>query len=96
MTYRPTESESDAITVVGVVIVGVAVAVDITEIIAVARIRRTLPPVVSGATFVLHLRVACLVICVLRSFSRNGIGGGTEDFDFGQQEAAVGDCFRTA
>ena len=44
MTYRPTESESDAITVVGVVIVGVAVAVDITEIIAVARIRRTLPP----------------------------------------------------
>ena len=47
MTYRPTESESDAITVVGVVIVGVAVAVDITEIIAVARIRRTLPPVVS-------------------------------------------------
>ncbi len=52
MTYRPTESESDAITVVGVVIVGVAVAVavDITEIIAVARIRRTLPPVVSGAT----------------------------------------------
>ena len=48
MTYRPTESESDAITVVGVVIVGVAVAVDITEIIAVARIRRTLPPVVSG------------------------------------------------
>ena len=50
MTYRPTESESDAITVVGVVIVGVAVAVDITEIIAVARIRRTLPPVVSGGT----------------------------------------------
>lgn len=50
MTYRPTESESDAITVVGVVIVGVAVAVDITEIIAVARIRRTLPPVVSRAT----------------------------------------------
>ena len=40
------EAESDAITVVGVVIVGVAVAVDITEIIAVARIRRTLPPVV--------------------------------------------------
>ena len=50
MTYRPTESESDAITVVGVVIVGVAVAVDITEIIAVARRRRTLPPDVSGAT----------------------------------------------
>ncbi len=50
MAYRPTESESDAITVVGVVIVGVAIAVDITEIIAVARIRRTLPPVVSGAT----------------------------------------------
>ena len=46
MTYRPTESESDAITVVGVVIVGVAVAVDITEVGRVARIRRTLPPVV--------------------------------------------------
>lgn len=46
MTYRPTESESDAITVAGVVIVGVAVAVDITEVGSVARIRRTLPPVV--------------------------------------------------
>ena len=46
MTYRPTESESDAITVVGVVIVGVAVAVDIAEVVGVAAIRRTLPPVV--------------------------------------------------
>ena len=88
------EAESDATTAGGGVIVGDAAAVDTTETSAVARIRRTLPPGVSGATFVLHLRVACLVICVLRSFSRNGIGGGTEDFDFGQQEAAVGDCFR--
>ena len=72
------EAESDAKTVAGVVIAGVAVAVDKTEIIAVARIRRTLPPDVSGATFVLHLRVACLVICVLRSFSRNGVGGGNK------------------
>ena len=46
MTYRPTESESDAIAVVGVVIVGVAVVVHITEVVGVAGIRRTLPPVV--------------------------------------------------
>lgn len=75
---------------------GGAVGADITENTVVARTRRTLPPVVLGALFVLHLRVTCLVICVLRSFSRNGLGGGTEDFDFSQQEAAVGDCFRTA
>ena len=40
------ESEGHAITVVGVVVVGVAVAVDITEVGSVVRIRRTLPPVV--------------------------------------------------
>ena len=71
------EAESDATTEVGVGIVGAAAAVDTTETIAEARIRRTPPPADSGATFVLHLRVACLVvICVLRSFSRNGVGGG--------------------
>ena len=90
------EAESDANTGAGAGIVGGAAAVDKTEIIAVARTRRTLPPAVSGATLVLHLRVTCLVICVLRSFSRNGVGGGTEDLDLCQQEAAVGDCFRTA
>ena len=72
------EAESDAKTAVGVVIAGAAAAVDTTEIIAAARTRRTLPPGGSGATFVLHLRVACLVICVLRSFSRNGVGGGNK------------------
>ena len=40
------ESEGHAITVAGVVIVGVAVAVDIAEVVGVAAIRRTLPPVV--------------------------------------------------
>ena len=40
-----TESEGDAIRVRGVVVVGVAVAVDITEVGAVAPIRGTLPPV---------------------------------------------------
>ena len=72
------EAESDAKTAGGVVTVGAAAAVDNTEIIAAARKRRTLPPDVSGATFVLHLRVTCLVICVLRSFSRNRVGGGTK------------------
>ena len=43
---RVAESEGHAITVTGVVIVGVTVAVDITEVSGVARIRRTLPPVV--------------------------------------------------
>ena len=38
------ESEANAAVVVGVVIVGVAVAVHIAEIVGVARIRRTLPP----------------------------------------------------
>ena len=49
MTYKPTESERNAIAVARVVVIGVAVAVDITEVIAVARIRRTLPPVVRRA-----------------------------------------------
>lgn len=40
------ESEGHAIRVAGVVGVGVAVAVDITEVGGVAGIRRTLPPVV--------------------------------------------------
>ena len=38
------ESEANAVGVVGVVIVGVAVAVHIAEVVGVARIRRTLPP----------------------------------------------------
>ena len=38
------EAEGHAIRVVGVVIVGVAVAVHIAEVVGVARIRRTLPP----------------------------------------------------
>ena len=38
------ESETNAVGVVGVVIVGVAVAVHIAEVVGVARIRRTLPP----------------------------------------------------
>lgn len=40
------ESEGHAITVVGVVIVRSTVRVDITEVVALAGIRRTLPPVV--------------------------------------------------
>ena len=42
----PAESEGDAISVTGVIPVGVAVVVDITEVSGVAGIRRTLPPVV--------------------------------------------------
>ena len=68
------EAESDATTATGIATVGVAVADDITETIAVARTRRTLPPVVSGATSVLHLRIARLVISVLRSFAGDGVG----------------------
>ena len=44
------ESEGHAIRVAGVVIVGVAVAVDITEVVGVAVTRRTLPPVVRRTT----------------------------------------------
>lgn len=72
------EAESDAITGAGGVIGGGTTAVDLTEITAVARTRRTLPPEVSGATFVLYLRVARLVIGVLRSFAGDGVGGGTK------------------
>ena len=43
---KETESEGHAIRVVGVGVVGVAVAVDIAEVVGVGRIRRTLPPVV--------------------------------------------------
>ena len=42
------ESEGHAIGVAGVVIVGVAVVVHITEVVGVAGIRRTLPPPSSG------------------------------------------------
>ena len=38
------ESEANAVGVVGVVIVRVAVAVHIAEVVGVAPIRRTLPP----------------------------------------------------
>ena len=72
------EAESDAKTGAGAAIVGAAGAVDKTEKIAVARTRRTLPPEVSGTTFVLYLRVARLVIGVLRSFAGDGVGGGTK------------------
>ena len=41
-----TDSEGDAITEAGAVVVGAAVAVDITEVGAVAPIRGPLPPVV--------------------------------------------------
>ena len=45
-TRSNAEAEGHAIGVAGVVIVGVAVVVHITEIVGVAGIRRTLPPVV--------------------------------------------------
>ena len=48
--YEVAESEGHAIAVAGVVIVGVAVAVDIAEVVGVAAIRRTLPPVVRRTT----------------------------------------------
>lgn len=69
------EAESDATTATGAVSTKDAPGGDTTKIIAEVRTRRTLPPAVSGATSVLHLRVARLVIGVLRSFSRNGEGG---------------------
>ena len=48
--YEVAESEGHAIAVAGVVIVGVAVAVDIAEVVGVAAFRRTLPPVVRRTT----------------------------------------------
>ena len=44
--YEVAESEGHAITVAGVVIVGVTRTVHIAEIVVVVGIRRTLPPVV--------------------------------------------------
>lgn len=46
LTTVITESEANAIRVVGVVVVGVAVAVDITKVVGVGCIRRPLPPIV--------------------------------------------------
>ena len=48
--YEVAESEGHAIAVAGVVIVGVAVVVHIAEVVGVAAIRRTLPPVVRRTT----------------------------------------------
>lgn len=42
--YR-TKSESDAVTVVGIVVIAVTVAVDIAEVVAIIVIRRAKPPV---------------------------------------------------
>ena len=88
--------KSEALTGAGGVIVGGAGSGDITEANTVGKISRTPPPGANGTSFVLHLRVTRLVICVLRSFSRNGNGGETEDFDFCQKEATVGNSFSTA
>ena len=48
------EAERHPIRVVGVVVVGVTVVVDIAEVGGVARIRRAEPPVVSGTCFTDH------------------------------------------
>ena len=50
-----TESEGHAVRVVGVVIVGVAVVVDIAEVVGVTGIRRTLPPPVRNRTTIQDL-----------------------------------------
>lgn len=50
LTIFVTEAEAEAISVAGVVVVGIAVVVDITEVVGVARIRRDLPPVVRTAS----------------------------------------------
>ena len=42
--YR-TKSESDAVTVVGIVVIAVTVVVDIAEVVAIIVIRRAKPPV---------------------------------------------------
>lgn len=45
-----TNAEGDAIIVVGVVVIGIPVAVDHAEIITIAGIRRTKPPVIGRPT----------------------------------------------
>ena len=55
LTRENTESEGHAVRVVGVVIVGVAVVVDIAEVVGVAGIRRTLPPPVRNRTTIQDL-----------------------------------------
>ena len=90
------EAESDATTIAGIAIAVAATAVDTTKTINTIRIGRTLPPCVSGATSVLHLRVARLVIGVLRSFSRNGVGGGTEVSMKSEEGCPLAAHYRTA
>ena len=63
------ESEGHAIGVAGVVIVGVAVVVHITEVVGVAGIRRTLPPVVRRTIDLFDLAVSGAVIRILRLFA---------------------------
>lgn len=55
------ESEANAVGVVGVVIVRVAVAVHIAEVCGVAAIRRTLPPIVRSTRQQYHNRTHILI-----------------------------------
>ena len=83
------EAERDAITDVGRGIRGGAESDDNTETIAVARIRRTLPPAAIVATKFLHLRVAGFVVSILSTLTRYGVSCAAKDFDFCQQEAII-------
>jgi len=47
--YGNAKAEAHAVAVARVVFVGVAVVVDIAEVDAIARVRRTQPPVVGGS-----------------------------------------------
>lgn len=44
------KSEAHAVRVVSVVVVDVAIVVDVEEVVGIVNVRRTEPPVVSGAT----------------------------------------------
>ena len=81
------ESEANAVGVVGVVIVRVAVAVHIAEVVGVAPIRRTLPPPARISVFVdLDTVAAVLEVLELEAAVRVILGPVmfTEDLHLGE------------
>ena len=83
------ESEANAVGVVGVVIVRVAVAVHIAEVVGVAPIRRTLPPPARrpGAIGeVLDSVCGSSKVAVLRALTGFRVGSRAENLNLGEEE----------
>lgn len=77
---KTVKSEDRAVTVVGVVVVDVTVAVNVAEVVAVAGVWRTEPPVVRGARAIftacnLHYEITAALYTFREGFSSRILRG---------------------